>query len=66
MIKTLAALRFMHLGQHFMKQGGFDDVSVSRMLTAECVSKRAAQNIDKVRSAKATTMYPVLPDGGET
>jgi hypothetical protein len=31
-LKDLGTLRFRHLGQYFMKQGDFKDISVSRIL----------------------------------
>jgi hypothetical protein len=30
--ESLATLRFRHLGHHFMKQGDFEDISVSKIL----------------------------------
>jgi hypothetical protein len=30
--EALTTLRFMHLGRHFMKQGVFEDISVSKIL----------------------------------
>jgi len=30
--EALAVLRFRHLGQHFLKSGDFDDISVSRAM----------------------------------
>lgn len=30
--EALAALRFRYLGQHFLKPGDFDDISISRVL----------------------------------
>jgi hypothetical protein len=30
--EALATLRFRHLGHHFMEPGGFEDISVSKIL----------------------------------
>jgi hypothetical protein len=30
--EALATLRFKHLGHHFMKPGGFEDISVRKIL----------------------------------
>lgn len=30
--ETFTTFRFKHLGQHFMKEGGFEDIAVSKIL----------------------------------
>jgi hypothetical protein len=40
--EALATLRFRHLGQHFLKQGNFDDISISRIL--HFVQSKGLQN----------------------
>jgi hypothetical protein len=69
--EAFTAFRSRHLGQHFLKQSDFDNISVSRVFVlcshcgaAECVSHSAAHSFDHSPSARVTLlptlMYSVL------
>ena len=65
--EALVTLRFRNLGQHFMKPGDFQDISVSRILhafqkrgAAQCVSKRAPRKVNNSQTAQVTTMPSLI------
>ena len=66
--EALVALRFRHLGQHFMKPGDLEEISISntalcsRCRAAKCMNMRAAQRIKYGRSAQVTSCILLYSD----